>query len=71
MRLSWSIVTYDDLTPSAALSGCLGPACCLFVPDALEGLTTWIGLESVELVLTFDCHSNCFDVWDVGSEDIF
>ena len=71
MRLSWSIATYDDLTPSAASSGCVGPVRCLGVPDALEGLNTWIGLESVELILTFDCDSNRFDVWDVASEDIF
>ncbi len=73
MRFSWSIATYNNLTPSAASSGCLGPPCCLGVPDALEGLNTWIGLESVELILTltFDCDSNRFDVWDVASEDIF
>ena len=71
MRLSWSVATYDDLTPSAALSGCLEPSRCLGVLDASEGLKTWIELESRKLVLEFDCNSNRFDVWDICSEDIF
>ena len=71
IRLLWSVATYDDLTPSGASSGCLGPSCCLGVPDALEGVNTWIELESVKLVLAFDCNSSRFDVWDFSSEDIF
>ena len=71
MRLSWSVGTYDDLTPSAALSGGLEPSCCTGVLDASEGLKTWIKLESRKLVFEFDCDSNCVDVWDICSEDIF
>ena len=34
MRLSWRVATYEDLTPSAASSGFLGPTRCLGVLDA-------------------------------------
>ena len=70
MRLSWSVATYNDLTPSAASSGCLEPSCYLGVLDASEGLKTWIELESRKLVLEFGCDSNRFDVWVISSEDI-
>ena len=70
MRLSWRVATYVDLTPSAALSGCLEPTCCLGVLDASEGLNVWIKVESRKLILEFDGDSNCFFVWEVCSEDI-
>ena len=70
MRLSWSVATYDDLTPSAASSGCLGPVFWLGVTDAFKGLKTWTVFESRKLVLEV-CDSNRFDVWDISSEDIF
>ena len=69
MRLSWSVATYSDLTPSAASSGCLDPFFWLGVPDASEGLKTWTVFKSRKLALEV-CDSNRFDVWDIGSEDI-
>jgi hypothetical protein len=54
IRLSWRVATYKDLTPSAALSGSLGPSCCLGVLD----------------VSVFDDESNLVDVWDLCSKDI-
>ena len=62
MRLSWRVATYNDLTPSAALSGCLEPSRCLGVLDASEGLNVWI-VDSRKLILGFDGNSNCCDVY--------